>query len=146
MESEQGNDSFLDVFFPVLVISVRDNHLETTDKNKETISPDQFLENTLMLKRGTNDAVRKFNEPRILVRKYFKERKCFMFRPPRYPELLHEGKKIQNNDFERDVESFLNYIYGCKPKRMTSGKVLSGRSTFQYIYRLVSIKLVDIVI
>ena len=56
-----------------------------------------------------------------------------MFSPPQYPKLLDEGNKQQNKDFEQDVELFLNYIYECKPKRMASGKVLTGRSKFQNI-------------
>ena len=130
MESEQGDDSFFDVFFPVFVIAVRDSHLKVTDENNDSISPDQFLENTLILKTGAKESIRKYNEPRILVRKYFKERKCFMFCTPHYPERLDEGNIPQNKVFEEDVELFLNYINGCKPKRMASGKVLTGRSKY----------------
>ena len=128
LESERGDDSYLDVFFPAFVMVVRDNDLKPVDGHGNEISPDHFLENILVLKRGDNDAIRKFNEPRRLVRRYFKERKCFMISPPVSPKDLNDGRISANKVFESQVEKFVEYIYECKPKQMTSGKVLSGRS------------------
>ena len=127
-ESEGGDDSYLDVYLPAFVVVVRDNILEIVDNQGNAISPDQFLENVLVLKKGDTDTIRKFNEPRRLVRRYFKDRKCFMFSPPASPTQLNDGRNQKNKVFEMQVDAFLDYIYGCKPKQLTSGKVLNGRS------------------
>ena len=60
LESDNGDDSYLDVFFPTFVMVVRDNTLKIEDNKGNSITPDQFLENILVLKRGDSDSIRKF--------------------------------------------------------------------------------------
>ena len=106
---------------------LRDFSLKLVDKTTP-ITADQYLEIALVLKRGSSDSIREYNLPRELVRRYFKNRKRFTFATPKAPHKLDEGTLWMNSDFEKDVEAFREYIYQCKPKQMTSGKTLNGRS------------------
>ena len=110
---------------------IRDNILEITDSEDKPITADQYFENALALKSGMTDSIREYNLPRQLIRRYFKDRRCFMFSTPKNFRALSEGISSRNIEFENDVKSFTEHIYQCKPKQMTSGKPLNGRSKYQ---------------
>ena len=128
MELGEGNDSYFDVFFPSFIMVIRDINVKLVDATDKPISPDQYLESALVLKRGSSDSIRQYNLPRQLVRRYFKNRKCFKFATPRCPNELDKGILEANKEFENDVKAFTDHIYKCKPKQMTSGRTLNGRS------------------
>ena len=96
---------------------IRDNNLEITDSDNHPITTDQYLENALTLKGGTTDSIREYNLPRQLIRRYFKDRRCFMFSTPRNFSDLKEGLSARNSRFEGDVKAFRKHIYQCKPKK-----------------------------
>ena len=132
LESDAEDDSYFDVFFPSFIMVIRDINVKLVDDTNKPISPDQYLETALVLKRGSSDSIREYNLPRQLVRRYFKNRKCFKFATPRSPNELDKGILAKNMEFENDVKAFTEHIYKCKPKRMTSGKTLNGRSKCKY--------------
>ena len=57
-----------------------------------------------------------------------------MFSTPKNPKELSKGILGKNIEFENDVKAFTKHIYQCKPKRMTSGKPLNGRSKSNIFY------------
>lgn len=137
LETEYDDDSYFDVFFPSFVLVNRDFSLKLTDKENNPISADEYLEKALATDVGVSDSVQTYNTPRLLVRKYFKERKCFVISPPSNPRALNEERILRTSVFENNIDELIRYIYACKPKRMTSGKVLNGRSEykiFSYIF------------
>ena len=136
LDSDNKADNYFDLFFPSFVMVIRDNNLETTDAENNPISQDQYLENVLTFKNGKTDSIVEYNLPRELIRKYFKERKCVMIAPPGNFKVLDKRLSAFNVAFEKDVDSFVQYIYGCKPKRMKSDRPLNGRSKYllKYIY------------
>ena len=131
MASDTADDSYFDVFFPSFIMVMQNIGVELIDRvTNKPITADQYLEKALILKRGSSDSIREYNKPRELIRRYFKERRCFTFATPKYPKDLSKGtiSKGKNIEFENDVKAFTNHIYRCKPKRMLSGKPLNGRS------------------
>ncbi|WAQ94996.1 GBP1-like protein [Mya arenaria] len=117
------DDSFLDFFFPNLVLVLRDFGLESD------ISKEVFLEQRLMYKKGKSDSVNKFNEPRRLIRRYFKRRTCFDIPIPcTRPDQLESmpDSKIES-DFLQRVNDLHQYLCECSPKKLISGKPVNGR-------------------
>jgi hypothetical protein len=87
------------------------------------------------MKSGTNlseEALKEYNLPRKLVRRYFKKRKCFLFRKPVKSGLLKDLLTIDESkfkeEFQQSLEGFRSYIFSCKPKSLKSGKAINGRS------------------
>lgn len=129
-ESEE-DDSILDFFFPNFVLSLRDVTLE------DQIDDDSFLENRLNLTSGEEqpnskrDSLKEFNLPRILIRRYFKNRKCFRFKLPASSEKLKSLMAVPENnleeEFQKTLGKFRSYILSCQPKTLKSGKAVNGR-------------------
>ena len=137
VDSTSEDDSNFDVFFPSFVMVIRDYNLELTDIKGNPISSDRYLDNALTMKPGNTDSLKRYNKPRYLIRKYFKERKCFTIAHPVNQKALDDWKSPKNAEFENGVEEFQKYIYGCKPKRMTSGRALNGRSKINLYTHLI---------
>ncbi|XP_060581767.1 guanylate-binding protein 1-like isoform X2 [Ruditapes philippinarum] len=125
----EEDDSILDFFFPNFVLTLRDVTLDIKAKDADT-----FLEEKLNMKSGTNlseEALKEYNLPRMLVRRYFKKRKCFLFRKPVKSGLLKELLTLDESklkeEFRQSLEGFRSYIFSCKPKSLKSGKAINGR-------------------
>lgn len=120
------DDSILDFFFPTFVLTLRDFTLTIEENNY-----DVFLEAKLMLQRGQTDSIKRFNEPRQLIRRYFKQRKCFVFRKPAKQKLISQLMRIPESDFKpvflETLNSFRDYIFSCQPKTLKSGRGINGR-------------------
>ncbi|XP_052776052.1 guanylate-binding protein 1-like isoform X1 [Mya arenaria] len=117
------DDSFLDFFFPNFVLVLRDYNL-----NADT-SADKLLEKRLVYKTGESDIVRDFNEPRQLIRRYFKNRKCFAIPIPcAKPESLDSMPdfKIESGFLQR-LNDLHQYLCQCSPMKLKSGKPVNGR-------------------
>ncbi|WAQ94989.1 CERS5-like protein [Mya arenaria] len=112
------DDSFLDFFLPNLVLVLRDFGLESD------ISKEVFLEKQLMYKKGKSDIVNEFNEPRRLIRRYFKRRTCFDIPIPcTRPDQLESmpDSKIES-EFLQQINDLHQYLCKCSPKKLISGK------------------------
>ncbi|XP_053393795.1 guanylate-binding protein 2-like isoform X2 [Mercenaria mercenaria] len=120
------DDSILDFFFPNFVLALRDFNLTIEEK-----TADVFLEGKLVLQRGLTDSIRKFNEPRQLIRRYFKKRRCFIFIKPAKQKLISQLMKVPETDlkpeFLQTLNSFRDYIFSCAPKTLKSGRGINGR-------------------
>ena len=125
------DDSILDFFFPNFVLVLRDFTLTIQEKTS-----DVFLEGKLMLQRGQTDSIRRFNEPRQLIRRYFKKRRCFIFIKPVKTKLLPQLMNVNEEDFKpefkKTLNSFRDYIFSCEPKVLKSGRGINGRSTYLF--------------
>ncbi|XP_053391845.1 guanylate-binding protein 1-like, partial [Mercenaria mercenaria] len=130
VSGSEEDDSILDFFFPNFVLTLRDVTLKTEDD-------DTYLEDKLKLKRREKDEniredfLKEYNLPRILVRRYFKNRKCFRFRKPVKTDLLEKLMTLPENtlksEFQETLNKFRKYIFSCEPKLMKSGKAINGR-------------------
>ncbi|WAQ94970.1 GBP1-like protein [Mya arenaria] len=118
-----GDDSFLDFFFPNFVLVLRDFGLDLD------LSADELLEKRLVYETGKSDDVKNYNEPRRLIKRYFKNRKCIAIPIPCVnPEKLESMPDIEiNPKFLQRVNDLHQYLCDCSPKKLKSGKPLNGR-------------------
>ncbi|KAM9687397.1 guanylate-binding protein 1-like isoform 1-T1 [Trichechus inunguis] len=117
-------------FFPAFVWTLRDFSLEL-EANGQPITADEYLELSLKLKKGTDQKTKSFNEPRLCIRKFFPQKKCFIFdRPAQRKNLIHleqlqEGEL--NPEFVEQAAEFCSYIFSnSKPKTLSGGITVNG--------------------
>ncbi|XP_053393783.1 guanylate-binding protein 1-like [Mercenaria mercenaria] len=132
VSGSEEDDSILDFFFPNFVLTLRDVTLEHNFEDDDT-----YLEDALKLKRRkkggsiSEDTLKEHNLPRILIRRYFKNRKCFLFRKPVKSDLLKKLMTLPENtlkpEFQETLNEFRKYIFSCEPKLLKSGKAINGR-------------------
>ncbi|KAM9368070.1 guanylate-binding protein 1-like [Phaethornis superciliosus] len=117
-------------FFPTFVWLVRDFTLEL-DVDGVEISEDEYLEDALKL-RDESSENQDYNQTRECIRRFFPERKCFVFDlPAKKKELLHldevEDEKLEP-EFLRQMEKFCSYIWEHAPvKRVPGGHIITGK-------------------
>ncbi len=76
-----GDDADFDSYFPLFIFVLRDFTLDLVIDNQE-VTPDEYLEHCLALQPEKSAATKRYNRPRLCIRKYFKTRKCFTFDRP----------------------------------------------------------------
>uniref|UniRef100_A0A8C3WQX9 GB1/RHD3-type G domain-containing protein n=1 Tax=Catagonus wagneri TaxID=51154 RepID=A0A8C3WQX9_9CETA len=114
-------------FFPDFVWTLRDFSLDL-EANGEPITADEYLAISLQL----NDKKTKlFNAPRLCIRKFFPEKKCFIFdRPAQRKQLVHLEllpEEVLSPEFREQVEDFCSYIYShSKAKTLSGGIIVNG--------------------
>ncbi|XP_052794729.1 guanylate-binding protein 1-like [Mya arenaria] len=124
VRSGSEDDSFLDFFFPNFDLVLRDLRF-----NSDT-SADELLEKRLVYETGKSDSVKVYNEPRRLIKRYFKKRKCIAIPIPcTRPEQLESmpDSKIEP-DFLQRLNDLHQYLCHSSPKKLKSGKPVNGRS------------------
>ena len=119
----QNNIGF---FFPSLVICLRDFSLGIMEK-----TTDEYFEKCLI--KEEKEKTKKYNEIRYSISSLFRRRKCFTFdRPTGDLEKLMKLEDVEDSElskyFRKDTETFLKYIFSCKPQKLTDGSLLNGRS------------------
>uniref|UniRef100_A0A8C8ZBR9 GB1/RHD3-type G domain-containing protein n=1 Tax=Prolemur simus TaxID=1328070 RepID=A0A8C8ZBR9_PROSS len=117
-------------FFPAFVWTLRDFSL-ALEVNGQPISADEYLEHSLKLKPGSDKKIKNFNEPRLCIRKFFPEKKCFIFdRPAQRKYLVHlEELKEEdlNPEFKEQVAEFCSYILShSRAKTLSGGITVNG--------------------
>ncbi|GAB1288185.1 Guanylate binding protein 1 [Apodemus speciosus] len=126
-QSDVDNSANFVGFFPIFIWTLRDFSLLLEEDGK-SITPDEYLESSLALRKGTDEKTKRFNEPRLCIRKFFPKRKCFTFDRPADRKQLHKLELMQeeelNKEFVEEVTKFTSYIF-----RDSSVKTLSGGIT-----------------
>ncbi|XP_071583295.1 guanylate-binding protein 1-like isoform X2 [Heliangelus exortis] len=118
-------------FFPTFVWLVRDFTLQLELDGKE-ISEDQYLENALKLRAESTPETQGYNRTRECIRRFFAERKCFVFDvPARRKDLAHleevEDERLDPR-FLQQLETFCSYIWEKAPvKRVPGGHIVTGK-------------------
>nr|XP_044604892.1 guanylate-binding protein 7-like isoform X3 [Equus asinus] len=118
-------------FFPDFVWTVRDFTLEL-QLDGCPITSDQYLENALKLIPGEDPQIQNSNVPREYIRKFFPERKCFVFdRPINDKKLLQHIEEASEDqlelDFREQSKNFCSYIFAkAKTKTLREGITVTG--------------------
>uniref|UniRef100_A0A6I8NX36 Guanylate binding protein 2 n=1 Tax=Ornithorhynchus anatinus TaxID=9258 RepID=A0A6I8NX36_ORNAN len=117
-------------FFPDFVWTVRDFNLELK-LDGHPITEEEYLENALKLKRGTDEKTKLFNLPRTCIRQFFPTKKCFVFAPPATWKELPKLEDLQENElqpeFVEQTGRFCSYIFqNAKVKTIQGGIVING--------------------
>ncbi|XP_041504171.1 guanylate-binding protein 2-like [Microtus oregoni] len=114
-------------FFPIFVWALRDFSLEL-EANGKPITADEYLEHSLTLKKGSDDKIKSFNEPRLCIRKFFPKRKCFVFDRPAQRKYLSKLETMKEEDlseeFVEQVREFTSYIFCSSDVKTLSGGII----------------------
>ncbi|XP_075835096.1 guanylate-binding protein 2-like [Microtus pennsylvanicus] len=117
-------------FFPVFVWTLRDFSLQL-EVDGEAVTPDEYLENSLALKKGTDKKHKNLNESRLCIRKFFPKRKCFVFDRPAQTKYLSKLETMKEEDlseeFVEQVKEFTSYIFSsANVKTLSGGIIVNG--------------------
>lgn len=117
-------------FFPDFVWTLRDFSLDL-EANGQSISADEYLENSLKLKQGTSQKHKNFNLPRLCIRKFFPKKKCFIFDRPTHGKKLGQLEKLRDDEldseFVQQAAAFCSYIFNnSKTKTLSGGMEVNG--------------------
>uniref|UniRef100_A0A674BL56 Guanylate-binding protein 1-like n=1 Tax=Salmo trutta TaxID=8032 RepID=A0A674BL56_SALTR len=128
---EEGEGTQFKQFFPNFVWTVRDFTLKLKIDGRE-ITPDQYLENSLRLKKGTGKKINDYNLPRECIRNFFPSRKCFVFPSPTTPDNMHRLDSMDeaelSESFREVADTFCRFIFQESPmKTVLGGHTLTGK-------------------
>uniref|UniRef100_A0A674BME5 Guanylate-binding protein 1-like n=1 Tax=Salmo trutta TaxID=8032 RepID=A0A674BME5_SALTR len=127
---EEGEGTQFAQFFPNFVWTVRDFTLKLEIDGGE-ITPDQYLENSLQLKKGTSKKINDYNLPRQCIRNFFPSRKCFVFPFPTTPDNMHRLDSMDeaelSESFREVADTFCRFIFQeSRMKTVIGGHTLTG--------------------
>ncbi|XP_006108105.1 guanylate-binding protein 1-like isoform X1 [Myotis lucifugus] len=117
-------------FFPDFVWTLRDFSLEL-EADGQPISADEYLQNSLKLRKGTSLKNEKFNLARLCIRKFFPEKKCFIFDRPTHRKKLGQLETMHDDEldpeFVQQAADFCSYIFSnSKVKTLSGGIQVNG--------------------
>ncbi|XP_039072560.1 guanylate-binding protein 5 isoform X2 [Hyaena hyaena] len=117
-------------FYPDLVWTLRDFYL-ALEIDGQLITEDEYLENSLKLKQGTDKTLQNFNLPRLCIKEFFPIRKCFIFDSPAHCKKLAQLEMLDNDEldpeFVQQVAAFCSYIFNhSKTKTLSGGIKVNG--------------------
>ncbi|XP_052035048.1 guanylate-binding protein 1-like isoform X5 [Apodemus sylvaticus] len=126
-QSDEDDSANFVGFFPIFVWTLRDFSLDLEEDGK-SITPDDYLESSLALRKGNDEKTKRFNEPRLCIRKFFPKRKCFTFDRPADRKQLRKlefmGEEELNQEFVEEIEQFTSYIFRDSGVKTLSGGII----------------------
>ncbi|XP_029411134.1 guanylate-binding protein 5 isoform X2 [Nannospalax galili] len=126
-----GAEQTADVsFFPDLVWTLRDFYL-SLETDGQAITSDDYLENSLKLKQGSDERTQSFNLPRLCIQKFFPVKKCFIFESPTHGKKLAQLEELQDSElipeFVQQLTEFSSHIFSqSKIKTLPGGIQVNG--------------------
>ncbi|XP_050016097.1 guanylate-binding protein 1-like isoform X4 [Alexandromys fortis] len=117
-------------FFPDFVWTLRDVTVRL-EADGQSLTADEYLENSLKLKQGASKEDKNYNLPRLCIRKFFPRKKCFVFYPPTEWKKLSELENLcddeLDSDFVQQVSEFCSFIFSSsKAKALPGGVKVNG--------------------
>uniref|UniRef100_A0A8C5JYM7 Guanylate binding protein 5 n=2 Tax=Jaculus jaculus TaxID=51337 RepID=A0A8C5JYM7_JACJA len=117
-------------FFPDLVWTLRDFFL-SLETDGRVITSDEYLENSLKLRQGSDEKTKNFNLPRLCIQKFFPIKKCFVFDSPtrrnKLAQLETLGDDELNPEFVQQLAEFCSHIFShSKVKTLPGGIQVNG--------------------
>ena len=103
--NKEDKEDELAEYFPTLLWLLRDFSLKLEDKDGNTITEKQYLENALEDLAGTSDMIEEKNRVRNLIKSYFKEKDLFVMVRPVEEEC--DLQNLQNLPDEKLRKEFL---------------------------------------
>ena len=89
---EEENNNELNDFLPKLFWILFSSNIKLEDKNGNTITEKQYMDNCLKIINSTNDHVEEINRIKTGIKNYFKNRECFT--------LMNNNDIFNSNDFK----------------------------------------------
>ena len=123
---EEENNNELNDFLPKLFWILFSSNIKLEDKNGNTITEKQYMDNCLKIINSTNDHVEEINRIKTGIKNYFKNRECFT--------LINNNDIFNSNDFKD--KSFKNKINKKTKPKIFFGNVLTGNNIIELIESL----------
>ncbi len=125
-----GDESELDGHFPLFAFALRDFSLQL-EIDERKVTANEYMENGLTLRDDSRS--KEYNESRMCIRKYFKNRHCFTFDRPASRKKLVNLECLSDSElseeFVEDTENFLTFMFQNAPaKKLENGRPINGRS------------------
>ncbi|KAM4703034.1 guanylate-binding protein 1-like [Rhinophrynus dorsalis] len=116
--------------FPSFTWCVRDFTLILEQDGKE-ITEDEYLMNSLKIKKGTSKSIQDYNLPRKCIIQYFHTHKCFVFDRPASKKKLQRLEELQESELEEEfveqVRKFCDYMFKeGRVKTLPGGLLVTG--------------------
>ncbi|XP_008588902.1 PREDICTED: guanylate-binding protein 5 [Galeopterus variegatus] len=112
--------------FPDLVWTLRDFYLDL-EINGQLITADEYMENSLRPKQGSDQKIEKYNLSRLCIHKFFPIKKCFIFDSPAYQKKLAQLEELHNDEldpeFVQQVAKFCSYIFSHSTVKTLPGGI-----------------------
>ncbi|KAL0603907.1 Guanylate-binding protein 5 [Plecturocebus cupreus] len=122
--AEDAADS--ESFFPDLVWTLRDFCLGL-EIDGQLVTADEYLENSLRPKQGSDQRVQNFNLPRLCIQKFFPKKKCFIFDLPAHQKKLAQLETLPDDElqpeFVQQVAEFCSYIFSHSMTKTLPGGI-----------------------
>ncbi|XP_048670457.1 guanylate-binding protein 5-like isoform X2 [Marmota marmota marmota] len=117
-------------FFPDLVWTIRDFYL-SLEIDGQLMTADEYLENSLKIKKGSDQRTQTFNLPRLCIQKFFPTKKCFVFDTPTHQKKVSQLETLQDDElsleFVQQVAEFSSHIFTkSKIKILPGGIKVNG--------------------
>ncbi|KAL6032849.1 hypothetical protein STEG23_031059 [Scotinomys teguina] len=113
-------------FFPDFVWTLRDVTVRL-EADGQSLTADEYLENSLKLKQGTSKEDKNYNLPRLCIRKFFPKKKCFVFCPPTGWKKLSELENLHDDeldsDFVQQAAEFCSFILSSSRAKALPGGI-----------------------
>ena len=123
---EEENNNELNDFLPKLFWILFSSNIKLEDKNGNTITEKQYMDNCLKIINSTNDHVEEINRIKTGIKNYFKNRECFT--------LINNNDIFNSNDFKD--KSMKNKINKKTKPKIFFGNVLTGNNIIELIESL----------
>ena len=123
---EEENNNELNDFLPKLFWILLSSNIKLEDKNGNTITEKQYMDNCLKIINSTNDHVEEINRIKTGIKNYFKNRECFT--------LMNNNDIFNSNDFKD--KSMKNKINKKTKPKIFFGNVLTGNNIIELIESL----------
>ena len=123
---EEENNNELNDFLPKLFWILFSSNIKLEDKNGNTITEKQYMDNCLKIINSTNDHVEEINRIKAGIKSYFKIRECFT--------LMNNNDIFNSNDFKD--KSMKNKINKKTKPKIFFGNVLTGNNIIELIESL----------
>ena len=131
--NKEDKEEELAEYFPTLLWLLRDFSLKLEDKNGNTITEKQYLDNALEDLVGNSDVIEEKNRVRSLIRNYFKEKDLFVMVRPVEKET--ELQNLQNLPDEKLRKEFLEQakFFRNKVMKKTKPKIFKKKNLNGYM-------------
>eukprot|EP00092_Neocalanus_flemingeri_P011002 GFUD01011847.1.p1 GENE.GFUD01011847.1~~GFUD01011847.1.p1 ORF type:complete len:754 (-),score=206.68 GFUD01011847.1:94-2355(-) len=126
----QEDEEDLEAIFPKFVWAVRDFFLKC-EVDGEAVSPNEYLEWSLQLKKGHGQKASQANSVRKSIKESFKERHCFLFPFPTTQEKLQQLEQLKfeelDEKFVNTSQEFTETVFDISTQKTVLGKDVTGR-------------------
>nr|XP_027790883.1 guanylate-binding protein 5-like [Marmota flaviventris] len=117
-------------FFPDMVWTIRDFYL-SLEIDGQLMTADEYLENSLKIKKGSDQRTQTFNLPRLCIQKFFPTKKCFVFDTPTHQKKVSQLETLKDDElsleFVQQVAEFSSHIFTkSKIKILPGGIKVNG--------------------